>query len=414
MMIRAEVVLAGSGDLLPRGGVRVEGERIVQVYSAAEWPAEPDGLVVELPGQVLSPGLINAHCHLDYTGMKGLLPARGFSKWIQGINALKRNFGPEDYCYAINSGFKLLMDAGVTTVLNIEAFPELMPSLQRPPIRTWWFLELIDVRTRHHDDDSIRGLLHFFEDRADWLGGFGLSPHAPYTASIDLYRLARRCSESLDMPMTTHISESLEEHEMFLYGTGPLYEFMSRLGRDCSDCGQGSALSHLYEHRVLGPSCLAVHLNYLQEYDWPALVESRMSVVHCPKCHEFFRHSQFPLERMRDLGINVCLGTDSLASNNGLDLRSEIRQAQVFHRELAPVDWWRMVTLNGARALGLTGTLGEISPGALADLVAFPLRPHDDPFASLIASKTPPSFLMVNGERKEKYRLSAEESRAWT
>jgi cytosine/adenosine deaminase-related metal-dependent hydrolase len=102
---------------------------------------------------------------------------------------------------------------------------------------------------------------------------------------------------------------------------------------------------------------------------------------------------------MRVHGINVCLGTDSLASNNSLDMRSEIRQAQVYHPDIPPLDWWRMVTLNGAKALGQAGVLGEITVGAKADLVAFPLTPQQDPFTSFIAGKKPPSFLMVNGEQ---------------
>ncbi len=247
------------------------------------------------------------------------------------------------------------------------------------------------------------GMLQFFENQPDWLGGFGLSPHAPYTASIELYRLAKHCCELHDMPFTTHISESVEEHEMFLYGKGPLHDFMLSIGRDCSDCAHGSSLSHLLEHRVLTDRCLAVHLNYLQEYDYPLLVESRANVVHCPKCHEFFGHSRFPLERMLDREINVCLGTDSLASNNSLDMRSEIRQAQIFHPDLHPVDWWRMVTANGAKALGQSGVIGEIRVGARADLVAFPLRQDIDPFASLISGKKPPTFFMIDGKQNLDY-----------
>jgi aminodeoxyfutalosine deaminase len=398
MLILADTVLAGAGEEISPGAVRVEGAKIQAVGAVRDLARSEGEEVIELRGQILSPGFVNAHCHLDYTEMSGLPATRGFTKWIEAINACKRGFGPEDYLGAIAKGFSMLQASGTTTVANIEAFPELFPLLPRPPIRTWWFWELIDVRNRQHDDASLHGMLQFFEQRPSWLGGFGLSPHAPYTASIELYRLAKRCSELYDMPFTTHIAESREEHEMFLYGRGALYDLMASLGRDMSDCGQGSPLSHLLEYRVLTPKCLAVHVNYLQAYDWPLLVESQASVVHCPKCHEFFHHAQFPLEQMRSLGINVCLGTDSMASNNSLDLRSEIRQAQIYHRDILPVDWWRMITIDAAKALGQAGKIGEIRAGASADIVAFPST-NSDPYISLIAGRHAPTFTMIAGEQ---------------
>jgi cytosine/adenosine deaminase-related metal-dependent hydrolase len=284
-------------------------------------------------------------------------------------------------------------------VANIEAFPELLPHLPIPPLRTWWFLELIDVRSRINEDETLLGALSFFENHPDWLGGFGLSPHAPYTASVDLYRLARSCGEKYGMLCTTHIAESVDEHQMFSYASGPLYDFLAGLGRDNSDCGQGSALSHLVEHGVIGPNCIIAHLNYLQDYDYELVARSGASVVHCPKCHTYFGHAPFPLKTLREHGVNVCLGTDSLASNNTLDMRSEMREAQTVHG-LSDREVLEMLLLNGARALGQTGKLGQISPGSMADLVAFPHAmnaPNLDPYRRVVQSHEEPNLLLVNG-----------------
>jgi cytosine/adenosine deaminase-related metal-dependent hydrolase len=202
------------------------------------------------------------------------------------------------------------------------------------------------------------------------------------------------------MLSTTHIAESVEEHEMFTHGRGPLFDFLAGLGRDNSDCGHGSALSHLVEHGVIGPACLIVHLNYLQDYDYELLAGLGASVVHCPKCHAYFGHAPFPLAALRERGINVCLGTDSLASNNSLDMRSEMRAAAEQHG-LAPREVLEMATLHGALALGQAGRLGEISPGAFADLVAFPHEPGAEPAADaydrVVRSRGAPSLLLVNG-----------------
>jgi len=407
MLYLADVVLPISSPVITRGAVRVEGSKIVAVGSADELPALPGEAVVDLGASTLMPGLINAHCHLDYTKFKGSIASRqSFTEWIKNINALRLSFTPKEYLESIAEGFQMLAQGGVTTVANIEAFPELLFQLPVPLLRTWWFLELIDVRKRVDQEDTLRGALSFFEKHADWLGGFGLSPHAPYTASVDLYRLARTCGEKYGMLSTTHIAESVEENEMFSHARGPLYDFMAELGRDNSDCGQGSALSHLIEHGVIGNNCIIAHLNYLQDYDYELVASSGASVVHCPKCHTYFGHAVFPLKALRDHGVNICLGTDSLASNNSLDMRSEMREAQHVH-DLSDREVLEMATIHGARALGQAGKLGQISEGSLADLVAFRHQPNEaklpeiDPYHQVVHSRDEPILLLVNGRKVE-------------
>jgi cytosine/adenosine deaminase-related metal-dependent hydrolase len=402
MLYLADVVLPIASPPISRGAVRVEGSEIIAVGSASDLPPLPGETVTDLGASTLLPGLINAHCHLDYTRFKGTIaPKQSFTEWIKNINALRRSFTTEDYIESIAEGFQLLQQSGTTTVANIEAFPELLPHLPVPPVRTWWFLELIDVRVRHDQDETLLGAMSFFEHHKDWLGGFGLSPHAPYTASVDLYRLARTCSEKYGMLSTTHIAESVEEHEMFSHARGALHDFLGSLGRDNSDCGHGSALSHLVEHGVIADSCIIAHLNYLQDYDYELVASTGASVVHCPKCHTYFGHAPFPLKALREHGVNVCLGTDSLASNNSLDMRSEMREVQEFHN-LSDREVLEMTQLNGARALGQTGKLGQLSPGATADLVAFAHEPKLDgpdigPYRRVVHSRKEPVLLVVNG-----------------
>lgn len=400
MIIQAEWVVPMKGDPIFNGAVRVDDEHIAYVGPSAKIAPLPGEEVLDLGKAVLSPGLINAHCHLDYTILRGsIAPPEGFADWIKNINALKRDFSTEDYLNSVMKGFDMLMESGTTTVGNIEAFPEILPHLSVPPIRTWWFLELIDVRNRLYDETGLIGALSFFEQHANWLGGFGLSPHAPYTASPELYRLAKSCSERLQMPFTTHVAESVQEHEMFANARGDLYDLMKSIGRDCTDCGQGSSVSHLLELGLLTHNCLAVHVNYLQDYDFPALAEAGVHIVYCPKCHTYFGHRKFELERLREHGVNICLGTDSLASNNSLDMRAEMREALFKHPTLTNRQCLEMATLNPAKALNQEGRLGEITEHALADLVAFPMDYHSNPYEALIHSHAKPLLLMVNGQK---------------
>ncbi len=196
---------------------------------------------------------------------------------------------------------------------------------------------------------------------------------------------------------------------MFSHARGALHDFLGTLGRDNSDCGHGSSLSHLVEHGVIGPDWIIAHLNYLHDYDYDLVARTGASVVHCPKCHTYFGHAPFPMKALRRHGVNVCLGTDSLASNNTLDMRAEMREAQMLHG-LGDREVVEMVQLNGARALGQAGRLGEISPGSTADLVAFPLAggaDETDPYRQVVQSRGEPELLLVNGRKVEISALAA-------
>jgi cytosine/adenosine deaminase-related metal-dependent hydrolase len=204
-----------SGEFVD-GAFVVDENLFGSVGKASDVLPHHDDEVIDLGDVIVLPGLINSHCHLEYSLLRGvILPSRNFPQWIGRINALKRSLTDTDYVSGIEQGFQELRRYGVTTVLNILSAPQVMPLLSPPPIRSWFCLELIDVRPRPWIDDYAFGSWLFFEPAKSWLGGFGLSPHAPYTTSAELYRLSNEYTQSLQMPVTTHVSESSAEYEMF-------------------------------------------------------------------------------------------------------------------------------------------------------------------------------------------------------
>jgi len=359
--------------------------------------------VVDLGEVAAMPGLINAHCHLDYTLMRGaLLPAKSFSRWVKRINALKRSLTDNDYLRATLLGFAELQRNGITTVLNIVSTPQIFPLLPLPQIRAWFFLELIDVRPRPWIEEHVFGSWLFLSGNGDRLGGFGLSPHAPYTASAKMYEVALECSRSLNMLITTHIAESSEEYAMFAEGSGELHDFLRQLGRPMTDCGSTSPLRHLIENRLIGPDCIVAHLNELDARDLELLSRPEwrnLQIVHCPKSHRFLHQKRFPLEALAERGLNICLGTDSLASNDSLNLFSEMRTAKKIYPTLSARELVEMVTLRPARALKLPRDLGRIAPGYLADSIAVPFKgPTSNVFEAIIQNRGPIQWMMVNGQ----------------
>ncbi|HZC59272.1 MAG TPA: amidohydrolase family protein [Chthoniobacterales bacterium] len=400
---RCRMLVTMGGSPIDNGAFVVDGPRFVRTGNASEILRNHTGEVVDLGEVVVLPGLINAHCHLDYTMMRGaILPAKSFSRWVSRINALKRSLTDNDYLVATQMGFEELRKSGVTTVLNIVASPQIFPLLPPAPIRAWNFLELIDVRPRPWIEEHAFGAWMFFSDHSKRLGGVGLSPHAPYTASAKMYKVALECARSFKMPITTHVAESNEEYAMFAHGSGALFDFLNRLGRPMTDCGSTTPLRHLIENRLINPDYIVAHLNELDGDDLELLgkaVWRNLHIVHCPKSHRFLDHKRFPLEALKERGLNISLGTDSLASNDSLNMFSEMRMAKKTYPSLTSLDVLEMATTRPARALKQESALGKIAAGFLADSIGIPFEGHmNDVFDAIIQNRGTIKWMMVNGK----------------
>src|SRR5438132_8094423 len=147
MIIRARAVVTMDGPPIENGAVVVEGSRIVDVGNFNEVRAHNSGEVFDLGEQALLPGLINAHCHLDYTCLRGKIPPpKSFADWIRAINVEKAKLSAQDYLASITEGFSEAKRLGTTTIANLTAFPILIEQID-PTIRVWWVNVLMYVPT---------------------------------------------------------------------------------------------------------------------------------------------------------------------------------------------------------------------------------------------------------------------------
>ena len=416
MIIRARTVVTMDGAPIENGAVAVSKNQIADVGKFDEIRARNAGEIVDLGEQALLPGLINAHCHLDYTCLRGKIPPqKSFADWIHAINAEKAKLLPKDYLISINEGFAEAKRFGTTTIANLTAFPDLIPEIG-PPIRTWWFAELIDVRTPacaeattgrpDRTNEIIDRAVELLRSAPNW----GLAPHALFTASKNLYRRCEQIARRENILLTTHLAESLEEMEMFHHASGPLYEFLKSIGRPMNDCGKSTPLELFLgalpstslrtgSGRALS-QCIVAHLNEVTESDFNLLERSerRFHVVHSPRSHDYFKHRRFPFEKLHTLGFNICLGTDSLASNESLSLFDEMRAFRRSEPGISPNKILEMVTVNPATALHQENALGRIRRGLRADLLAVRCNERDTPFEQILEFDGSVDWIMVNGK----------------
>ena len=382
MILRARTVLPVAAPPISNGAVAVSGNQIDAVGPWSEIKSKFSGdELCDLGEVVLLPGLVNAHCHLDYTDMAGLWPPpRKFTDWIPRMLAAKAEWSYTDYASSWVQGAKMLLQSGVTTVADIECAPELLPEVwDSTPLRIISFLEMTGVRAKRDPAKILDEAIRKSDSLAHPRCAVALSPHAPYSTSLELLRLCARAARDRNLRLTTHVAESDLEYEMFAHARGEMFDWLRKNGRDNSDCGLGSPVQHLEQAGLLGKNFLAAHANYLDKEDIRLLARRKVSVVHCPRSHVYFRHHPFPLEKLQAAKVNLCLGTDSLATVTragkeklSLNLFEEMRQMARVHPELPPQTILEMATLNGALALGRAGQIGELSPGAFADCIAIP------------------------------------------
>ena len=406
MILRAKAVFPVTAPAIEDGAVFIAGQKIRAV---APWKNIRPHLrenVLDLGEVVLLPGFVNPHCHLDYTDMAGeLSPPRTFVDWIGAITAAKTAWGYSDYARSWLNGAHQLLKSGVTTVGDNEAMPDLLPEVwDATPLRVFSFLEMTGIKSRRAPKDILREAVEKIDSVRHPRNRMWPSPHAPYSTLPELLQRSARLAQKRNWRVSVHVAESEQEFEMFYNARGAMHDWLKRNGRDAGDCGHGSPVAHLARHKLLGENVIAIHVNCLARGDATLLAKNKTSVVHCPRSHEYFKHPPFQRARLAAAGVNICLGTDSLATvrKSGrhrpeLDMFVEMRTLAERDKTVSATEILEMATVNGARALGLKGKIGELSPGAYADLIALPFAGKTKEIAEAVIQSHRVSASLIEG-----------------
>ena len=407
MILRARTILPLSRPPIEDGAVVISENRIRAIGSWTDLQAHAAGEILDLGEVILLPGLVNAHCHLDYTDMAGLWPPpKKFTDWIPLMLAAKAEWSYTEYARSWLNGARMLLQTGTTTVADIEAAPELLPEMwDATPLRVFSFLEMTGVRSKRIPAEILGQALEKADSLAHPRCRAALSPHAPYSTSPELLRLCAGAARERNLRIATHVAESEQEFEMFTRARGEMFHWLQRNGRDMSDCGHGSPVRHVEMDGLLGGTFLAIHVNCLAPGDAELLGKRGVHVVHCPRSHEYFRHPPFPRGELAGAGVNLCLGTDSLATvrKNGkekieLNLFAEMQAFASISKAVPSEDILKMATLAGAKALGMAGQIGELSENAFADLIAIPFNGKvADIFDAVVHHPSTVSASMIDG-----------------
>lgn len=337
------------------------------------------------------PGLVNAHAHVQIDA----LPHRegSFVPWVAAVMAARASDTAVAERERIAAAARELLASGTTAVGDIDATGRGLSGLAATPLTGRSYRELTGF---HLEGAAARRLVRERRQRAEGAVRPGLSPHAPYSVSADLFAAARDARQHLAI----HCAETPEEQQFLHTGRGPFADLLARLGRlpERFRPPRMGAVRWLEHLGVLGPRTQLVHCQELERGDVARIASAGASIVVCPGTIAWFGRQPPPVPAWLAAGIPVALGTDSRASNTGLSLRAELRLAATMWPDLDPAQLLAMATRSGGAALGMSG-LGRLRRGGRADFVVVRAADPATAVAAFVAGRAPIAAVVAGGRQ---------------
>lgn len=377
------------------GTVVTEDDRIAWVGPRAQAPA--GGRDEDLGDAILAPGLVNAHTHLDLTMMRGFLEDLDFFGWVRTLTRAKMDaLGPDDFRDAALLGVAEGLSRGITTFGDTADNDAALEALLALGARGIAFREVFgpDPAVCEAELGKLRAAVEAMRARETPLVRVGVSPHAPYSVSDALFRAVGEYAAAAGLPIAVHIAESAVEDDLVIRGAGPYASYLAGRGVAVAPRASGP-VALLDQAGLLRAETLLIHCVRASAADVARIADAGCGVAHCPASNAKLGHGVAPLREILAAGARVGLGSDSMASNNEMDILGEARLAVLQQRArlgqsdaLPAAKALRLATLGGAEALRLDHLVGSLVPGKQADLVAFDVGalggPVHDPCAALV------------------------------
>ena len=435
------------------GAVAVDGSKILVVGPRSEIISRFPGARISDFGQAaILPGLVNAHSHLELTVMRGFLESKehDFAAWLRKLTTARMAMNGEDLLVSATCGAIEAARAGVTCFGDSSSSAtHAMKALREVGLRGIVYQESFGPDP-NLAGENVAGLRKQIAEMRDHESDFvraGISPHAPYTVSAPQLELISRLSIDEKLPLMMHAAESQAEKSFMMEGLGRFAEGLKARGIDWQAPGI-STIEYLARHGILETRPLLAHCINVDDSDLELIKQSGAGIAHCPKSNAKLGHGRAPFQKFLAHGINVGLGSDSVASNNTCDILEEARfgtllarldrgisprvgegasldrgssptvregartsDALADARATAPVSAAQSLfaaTLGGARALGLENQVGALAAGMQADITVISIngahqQPVRDPADALIFSSSGRDVVLTMVAGKEIY-----------
>jgi cytosine/adenosine deaminase-related metal-dependent hydrolase len=388
----ARWIATGAGQLLRDHALLVNDDGRIERIAPRTSFETADTRVYDLGEAVILPGLINVHAHPELSAFRGLLDDLPFHQWIPTLMRCKREAQLTAADYETSALWTCVesLRAGITCMGATEDSGAAVSALNASGMRGVVFLETFGPSPADADASmqALRDKIALHSPHASERVRVGVSPHAPYSVSDELFARVAAYARAENLPLATHAAEAVAEEELVREGEGPFAAGLRARGIAVAPRG-ASTIDVLARAGVLDCAPLVIHGIRLSADDIRALAAAGATIAHCPIANARLGHGIAPIVEAMEAGIQVALGTDSVASNNRLDLLEEAHVAQAMqrarlqsHSALPGSELLRMITVSGARALGMADRTGTLEAGKDADFCAVRLdTAHSIPVA---------------------------------
>jgi cytosine/adenosine deaminase-related metal-dependent hydrolase len=325
--------------------------------------AEAGEDIQQLEG-ILSPGLVNAHCHLELSHMKGMIPAHtGLQEFVKQIVAL-RQVEPDAIQEAIVSAEAEMMANGIVAVGDISNTLDTLTQKARHNLAYYSFVELYDLDPTRASDKILAGLEIQKQFQENCVRA-SLVPHAPYSVTNDLWDLLSAHFGVHTISM--HNQETPDENEFFKTKTGSflgMYE-RTKVNLDFFEATGLSSLQSILPIFKKAHHGILVHNSFTSAEDIQAVHAAMANAFWClcPNANQYIEQTMPPIELLRSQKANIVIGTDSYASNWSLSVLDELKKIQQYHPQIPLEEMLQWATINGARALQMDKHLGSFEQG---------------------------------------------------
>ncbi len=349
---RSKWVMTDDATVIENGFVSFENGLIAE---AGAWRSGISGKITDHGDGVIIPSLVNAHTHLELSAFRGLIPYGGsFKAWVSSLIGLRDKADIKTIREGFLSALAELKSAGCFVAGEIATLCCFEEDFYRSDIDGVYFREYLGGIQEIEYDCKQAGI-----------NVQALAGHAPHTTSPELLRhLKKKCTDSA-LPFSIHLSESEDEDIFIKTGKGEWADYLTLRGIDYSSwpVTEAGSVNYINSLGLLDENTIAVHLLNLSDNDFSILKKSKVSVCLCLRSNKNL-HGRLPdVLRMHNEGIPLCLGTDSLASNDSLSILDEMDYLYNQFPEIAPSEIFKMATINGVEALGLSSQFGTIETG---------------------------------------------------
>lgn len=383
--ITATWLLLGDAESAPvRDGAVVldDAERIVAVGPSSVLQRDFTAACWTRHEAVLTPGLVNAHTHLELSALRGEVPGgKGFVPWVDALVTTRAKHSPEADSEAIELGVSELLQAGVVLVGDVSNSLAAVDALGAVPMLGCVFHEVFGMRK--DTGEVTLGLARQAKAaRQSWPANlrYALAPHTAYTLHPDVLREIVHAADGGGLT-SLHLAEHAAERAFLQTGGGAFADWLRTRNVSALDWTAPGCDPVRYAQRlgVLGPQLLVVHLCDAHPDELELVAAAKSPVVLCPRSNLHIELKLPPLLDLLRCGLRPALGTDSLASNASLDPLAEARALHQRFPTVSPRQLLAMATSYGAQALGYAALLGRLAPGLAPGVLAFEHSPGAAP-----------------------------------